>query len=142
MDADGRFHRFEGEVRVDPRAPEQAHVTVSVDALSVDTGIRRRDNHLRSEDFFDVARFPLITFTSQRITPAEGKALVTGALSFHGITREVTVPVELELGGPSLRARGGFTIRMSDFGITYRSFLNPIRDEVEILFDLRGVPEP
>ena len=142
MDADGQFHRFRGEVRVDPNALEQAVVSLTIEAASVDTGIRMRDNHLRSEDFFHVSRFPHITFTSRRVAPADGKVLITGDLTLHGVSREVTVPVELEVTRESLRARGEFTIRMSDYGMTYRSFFNPLRDEVRILFDFRGVPAP
>ncbi len=142
VDADGRFHRFGGEVRVDPKALEQAVVSLAIDAASVDTGIRRRDDHLRSQDFFDVTRFPQITFASRRVSPADGKILVTGDLALHGMSREVAVPVELELSAGALRARGEFAIRMSDYGMTYRSWFNPLRDEVRILFDLRGVPAP
>ena len=142
VDADGTFHRFAGEVRVDPKALEQAVVSLAIDAASVDTGILRRDDHLRSEDFFHVTRFPQITFASRRVAPADGKVLVTGDLTLHGVSREVTVPVELELSAGALRARGEFTIRMSDYGMTYRSWFNPLRDEVRILFDLRGVPAP
>ncbi|OGL04982.1 MAG: hypothetical protein A3I03_12495 [Candidatus Rokubacteria bacterium RIFCSPLOWO2_02_FULL_68_19] len=142
VDADGTFHRFAGEVRVDPGALEQAVVSLAIEAASVDTGIQRRDDHLRSEDFFHVTRFPQITFASRRVAPADGKVLVTGDLTLHGVSREVTVPVELELSAGALRARGEFTIRMSDYGMTYRSWFNPLRDEVRILFDLRGVPAP
>ncbi len=142
VDADGTFHRFAGEVRVDPGALEQAVVSLAIEAASVDTGIQRRDDHLRSEDFFHVARSPQITFTSRRIVPADGKVLITGDLTLHGVRREVTVPVELELSAGTLRARGEFTIRMSDYGMAYRSWFNPLRDEVRILFDLRGVPAP
>ncbi len=142
VDADGRFHRFGGEVRMDPKALEQAVVSLAIDAASVDTGILRRDDHLRSEDFFHVTRFPQITFASRRVAPADGKVLVTGDLTLHGVSREVTVPVELELSAGRLRARGEFTIRMSDYAMTYRSWFNPLRDEVRILFDLRGVPAP
>jgi len=142
VDADGTFHRFAGEVRVDPGALEQAVVSLAIEAASVDTGIQRRDDHLRSEDFFHVARSPQITFTSRRVVPADGKVLITGDLTLHGVRREVTVPVELELSAGTLRARGEFTIRMSDYGMAYRSWFNPLRDEVRILFDLRGVPAP
>jgi len=142
VDADGRFHRFQGEVRVDPKALEQAVVSLTIDAASVDTGILRRDDHLRSEDFFHVTRFPQITFTSRRVALADSKVLVTGDLTLHGVSREVTVPVELELSAGALRARGEFTIRMSEYDMTYRSWFNPLRDEVRILFDLRGVPAP
>lgn len=142
VDADGTFHRFGAEVLMDPSALEQAVVTLVIDAASVDTGIHRRDTHLRSEDFFHVSRFPQITFASRRVAPADGKVLVTGDLTLHGVSREVTIPLELELTAGAFHARGEFTIRMSDYGMTYRSFFNPLRDEVRILFDLRGVPAP
>lgn len=58
------------------------------------------------------------------------------------MSREVTVPVELERSAVALRARGKVTIRMSDYGMTYRSWFNPLRDEVRILFDFRGIPAP
>lgn len=107
----------------------------------MDTGILRRDAHLRSEDFFDVAKFPDITFVSRRASPVGDQVLVTGDLSFHGVMREVTVPVKVRLDGEVLRARGELTIKMSEYGIHYRSFFNPVRDEVQILFDLRGLPD-
>lgn len=141
MDADGRFHRFEGEVRADPKALDQARVSLVIEARSVDTGITRRDSHLRSADFFDVERFPRILFASQRVAPVEGKVLVTGRLTLHGVSREVTVPVEIGFEEKSLRARGEFTIRMSEYGINYRSFFNPIRDEIRVIFDLRGLAD-
>ena len=142
VDADGRFHRFGGEVRMDPKALEQAMVSLAIDAASVDTDILRRDDHLRSEDFFHVTRFPQITFTSRRVALANGKVLITGDLTLRGVSREVTVPVDLELSAGVLRARGEFTIRMSEYGMTYRSWFNPLRDEVRIFFDLGGVPAP
>ena len=67
MNADGRFHRFRGDVAVDPRDLATARINLSIEAASIDTGIGLRDTHLRSADFFDAERFPTITFESQRV---------------------------------------------------------------------------
>lgn len=62
MNADGRFSRFSGDVVVDPAALTSARISLTIDAASLDTGIEMRDNHLRSSDFFEVERFPTVTF--------------------------------------------------------------------------------
>src|SRR5262245_13607346 len=67
MNAEGRFHRISGEVTVDPKDLGSARISLSIEAASIDTGIGMRDSHLRSEDFFDVKKFPAITFESQRV---------------------------------------------------------------------------
>src|SRR5437867_12648532 len=64
MNADGRFHRLAGEVVVDPKDSNTARITLSIEAASIDTGIGRRDDHLRSADFFDARQVPTITFES------------------------------------------------------------------------------
>jgi polyisoprenoid-binding protein YceI len=138
MDADGKFHRFSGEVTADPTDPTTARVTLSVDAASIDTGIARRDRHLRSDDFFHVERFPTITFESLRVEPAGQRFNVVGRLSVHGITREVTVPLDVELTSAALTARGEFVIKRTDYGIDYQSLLNPIGDVVRVAFLFRG----
>jgi len=74
MDAEGAFSRLAGEVTVDPRDPPTAKVTVTIEAASIDTGIGMRDNHLRSADFLDVARFPTIKFESQGVEMTGKKA--------------------------------------------------------------------
>src|SRR5262245_627509 len=72
MNADGRFHQVTGEVVVDPGDPATARISVAIEAASIDTGIGLRDNHLRSADFFDVERFPAITFESLRVEALGG----------------------------------------------------------------------
>ena len=137
----GHFDKFEGAFDYDAKSPAAWKAAASIDAASINTGIQKRDDHLRSADFFDVARFPRILFASERVAPAAGKVVVTGRLTLRGVSREVSVPVEVEVGEKALRARGEFVIRMSDYGISYRSFMNPIRDEVTIVFDLRGMAD-
>jgi len=138
MNADGRFSRFAGDVAVDPADLKTARVTVSVEAASLDTGIARRDRHLRSEDFFQVEKFPAITFESLRVEGAGRRLLVVGRLTLRGVTREVRVPVDVSVAGKRLEARGQFDVKRTDHGMTYDSVVNPIGEQVRIAFALRG----
>ncbi len=141
MDADGTFRRLSGEVAVDPRDARTARITLSIEAASIDTGIRLRDNHLRSAEFLDVERYPSITFESVRTDPADRRVTVMGRLTIHGVTRELTVPLEVELTETAVLARGELALRRSDFGITYQSVLNPVGDLVRVAFVFRGRAE-
>ena len=138
MNADGRFSRFAGDVTVDPADFKTARVTVSVEAASLDTGIARRDRHLRSEDFFQVEKFPAITFESLRVEGAGRRLLVVGRLTLRGVTREVRVPVDVSVAGNRLEARGQFDVKRTDHGLNYNSAVNPIGEQVRIAFAFRG----
>jgi polyisoprenoid-binding protein YceI len=138
MDADGKFSRLAGEVTVDPKDPATAKISVTIEAASIDTGIGMRDNHLRSADFLDVARFPTIKFESQRVEVTGKKAAITGQLTLHGVAREIVVPVEVQLSEIALVATGEFVLNRRDYGINYSSFVNPIGDSVRITFTFRA----
>jgi len=140
MDADGTFERFTGELRVDPANPVSGIGRVTVWLESLDTGIRLRDNHLRSDDFLDVARHPTATFVSSSASHEGTAGRLSGELTIRGVTRVVTLSFSLKPAGKTLRIAGAFSIRREDFGVTYRSFLNPIGDEVRVSFDLTAVP--
>jgi polyisoprenoid-binding protein YceI len=92
----GRFGVFQGTIRFDGDRPEA--VEVRIDAASIDTGIARRDDHLRSADFFDVATYPAIAFRSTRVEPVgplrRDRWRVVGDLTMHGVTRPVELAVE------------------------------------------------
>lgn len=140
MDADGTFHRFSGEVVADPGKLATARLTITVAAASIDTGIRMRDSHLRSDDFLDVERHPAIRFESVRVEPRGGHLTVVGNLSMRGVTREIAVPVEAEVGERTLIARGEFVLNRRDYGVSYQSRLNPIADAVRVGFSIRARP--
>ena len=92
----GRFREVWGTITVD-EVPERSHVEVHINAVSLDTGIRERDRHLRSPDFFDVERYPTIRFNSTKIEPARpGAWAVTGDLTILDVTRPVTLQVSFE----------------------------------------------
>jgi polyisoprenoid-binding protein YceI len=138
MNADGRFQRVAGEITVDPKDLTTAKVALSVEASSIETGIAMRDNHLRSEDFLDVKQFPRLTFESDRVQADGRRATVFGRLTVHGVTRDIAVPVDVDLSESALVATGEFVINRRDYGIVYQSILNPIGNEVRVAFTVRG----
>ncbi len=138
MDADGKFSRMTGEVTLDPKDPSTAMITLTIESASIDTGIGMRDKHLRSADFLDVARFPTVTFESQRVEVVGRRATVTGKLTLHGVTREIVVPVDVRISESALVATGGFQLNRRDYGINYSSFLNPIGNAIHVTFTFRA----
>lgn len=122
---EGRFRDYDGKIWLDRAKPLDSKVEITIQAASIDTGEERRDKHLRSADFFEVEKFPTITFKSTKVEP-KGKDLydVTGELSMHGVTKTVTIPVRhtgfLSLGK---QEKAGFEIAISitrkDFGIAW-----------------------
>jgi polyisoprenoid-binding protein YceI len=99
--AQGQFHRFSGTIDLDRDRPENSSVTARIQVASIDTGIQKRDNHLRSPDFFNVLKFPEITFESRSVKRTGEKAGdVTGDFTMHGVQRPIVLHVEL-LGDPS-----------------------------------------
>ena len=140
MNADGTFGRFSGEIELDDAHPETASGQLGVDVASLDTGIRMRDRHLRSEDFFHAERFPRATFVASTVRRQGDRWEVSGQLTIRGVTRSVTVPVTVTTAEGRLRIAGELTVNRQEFGVAYQSVLNPIHDEVRVRFDLVAVP--
>jgi polyisoprenoid-binding protein YceI len=138
MNAEGRFGRFSGDVLADPNSPAGARITVTIEAASVDTGIQMRDKHLRSADFFDVERFPTIAFQSVQVEAAGRRTTVVGRLSLHGVTREIAVPVDVQITDTALVATGEFIVNRGEYAMNYNSLLNPIGNEVRVAFTFRA----
>lgn len=138
----GRFDKMSGTVTYDPADPTKTTIDAIIDASSIDTRIERRDNDLRSANYFDVAKYPTLTFKSKRVEPAgQGNLKVTGDLTIHGVTKEVVLDVS-DVVGPAKDARGtermGATastkISRKDFGVSGGAGV--VGDEVEITIDL------
>ena len=138
MNAEGRFARFSGDVLADPAVLTGGRVTLTIDASSLDTGIEMRDNHLRSSDFFEVERFPTVAFQSLRIEAAGRRATVVGRLTLHGVTREIAVPIDVQITSTALVASGEFIVNRGEYGMNYNSFVNPIGNEVRVAFTFRA----
>jgi polyisoprenoid-binding protein YceI len=134
----GRFDRFEGDFRFDPADPTQSSVTVTIPVDSIDTGVAKLDAHLKTDEFFYVARYPTATFKSTRVERSgEHDLKVTGDLTLHGVTRPVVLDVVVNKIGQhpmAGRAAAGFdasaTIRRSDFGIS--NYVPNVSDEIRL----------
>lgn len=138
MNAEGHFGRFSGDVVADPAGPNGARINLTIDAASLETGIEMRDKHLRSADFFDIERFPTIAFQSVRVEAAGRRATVMGRLTLHGVTREIAVPVDVQITETALVASGEFIVNRGEYAMNYNSFLNPIGNEVRVAFTFRA----
>lgn len=138
LDAHGFFDKWDAEVALNPDALETSTVRLVIDASSINTRIERRDTHLKSPDFFDVAKYPTITFVSKSITKSSATAgTLTGDLTLHGVTKTIAIPVSMVFyeGGRG-RFRGQFQIDRKDYGISYDSKVNPIADTVDVQFNM------
>ena len=143
----GRFDIFEGTFTYDAANVANAKVSVTVDTSSVNTGVERRDTHLRSADFLEVETFPTMTFESTAVRPgSNGNLVIVGDLTLHGVTH--SVELETEFLGMAPR-RGGFTaafegstrINRHDYGLVWNSLqegLQLVGDEVDITIQVEA----
>jgi polyisoprenoid-binding protein YceI len=148
----GRFDRFQGTIDFDPAKPEATKVEGKIEAASINTNVAQRDTHLRSEDFFDVQKYPNITFVSTKsaqIDAAKKSGKLEGKLTIHGIEKPVVLDVSY-LGAakdPWGNMRAGFsartTINRKDFGLTWNETLESggllVGDEIQIEIDAEGM---
>src|SRR6266481_4632880 len=96
----GKFGKFSGKIDIDREHPQNSSVVAKIDVASIDTKIQKRDNHLRSHEFFNVEKFPEITFKSRSVTrTGEQSGDIAGDLTMHGVTKPITLHVKL-LGSP------------------------------------------
>ena len=148
----GTFKQWEGSITGDSANWADASVTVTIQTGSIDTGNERRDNDLRSDNFFDAANHPTITFTSTRVEARGNELTITGDLSIRGVTRPVVLTGQF-LGSQATgqgRARVGFeattTIDRTVFGVTWNRALEGggvmLGDEVEIDLAVEATRRP
>lgn len=151
----GQFRDFEGNINLDRANPAKSSVEFTIQTKSVDTGSERRDNHLRSADFFEVEKFPTITFKSTSVA-AKSKDVfeVTGDLTMRGVTKRVTLPVTfLGFQKHSRGEKAGFEIETvlnrKDYGITWNRALDEggfvLGEDVKVSINLevdRKVEQP
>ena len=143
----GQFNQLSGSVTINPLDPSKSTVEVMIDAASIHTREPQRDEHLRSADFLDVAKYPQLTFRSTRIE-AQGadEFKVTGQLTIHGVTKEVTLEVEgptPTVKDPWGNIRAGVTastkINRKDFGLVWNAVTEAggvvVGDEIKITIE-------
>jgi polyisoprenoid-binding protein YceI len=137
--AKGKFSKFSGIIVVDREHPEQSSVNVRIAAASIDTGIAKRDEHLRGE-LFDVAKYPEITFKSRRVKQTGANSgQIVGDLTMHGVTREITLNVQLVANGESRWRVTTAPLRRSEFGLVFSKSaetVSMIADDVAVEIEI------
>ena len=147
----GSFEKHTGTVEIDDKDITKSKVEVSIDTNSINTNVIKRDEHLRSADFFDVAKFPTMTFVSKKVVK-DGKdnLKVTGDLTLHGVTKQVVLDVEgptKESKDPWGNIRRGATattkINRKDFGLVWNAALETggvaVGEEITITLEIEMI---
>jgi polyisoprenoid-binding protein YceI len=143
----GGFEKLSGTLEYDAANPAKAKVEVSIDVNSISTREAKRDEHLKSADFFDTAKFPTITFKSTKVE-GKGDLKVTGDLTIHGVTKQVVLDMEAPSaeqkdpwGNLRLGVSGSTKIKRKDFGLTWNQALEAggilVGDDVTITLEVQ-----
>lgn len=145
----GQFNRFNGTLQLDPKTGQVSAVKAVVESASVDTDHEKRDDHLRSEDFFNVKKFPAMTFTGKVFKPVDGGTEITGDFTLLGVTKTLTLKAKFLGAGadPFGNTRAGLTasgrINRKDFGMEFNKVLDTgglmIGDEVDIILEVEAI---
>ena len=146
----GTFNEFDGTFVYDPEDPSAWTTEVTIQAASIDTRVVQRDKHLRSADFFDVEKYPTLTFKSNQVTDVtEGGAKLHGLLNIHGVEKEVVFDLEIHGVGPDAwgNTLAGFTaitkINRKDFGLNWNEILETgqllVGEEVKLTIEVEGM---
>jgi len=147
----GNFNKFVGTVEINDKDVARSKVDVTIDTASINTNVQKRDEHLRSPDFFDVAKYPVMTFVSHKVAQAgKDRLKVSGDLTLHGITKAVVLDVE----GPSAESKDPWgnirrgatattTINRKDFGLVWNKALETggvaVGEEVTISLEIEMI---
>ena len=145
----GRFSEFGGTIQFDESNPQNSLVNVTIQAASIDTAEGDRDKHLRSADFFDVAKYPTLQFVSTSVTPRGGNMYdVEGNLTIHGVTRQVVLPASFlgtaqdPWGNTKHAFEAELTLNRKDFGLTWNTALETggflVGDEVKVSLSIQA----
>jgi polyisoprenoid-binding protein YceI len=137
----GSFKQFAGAIDFVPNDAGSSYVTIDIDTASVVTDEPDLTAHLKTPDFFDVAKYPKATFVSTKITPNEssGTQTVTGNFDLHGVKKSITFPATLQIAPDSVSVNAEFSINRKDFGIVYAGKADDlIRDGVVIKLTIKA----
>jgi polyisoprenoid-binding protein YceI len=154
--AKGRFDKITGTVNLDDKNPTKSTVEIAIDPATIDTHEAKRDEHLKSGDFFNVTKFSTITFKSTKIEKAgKAKFKVTGDLTMHGVTKPITLTVEgptppqknIMSGAMNSGVSATGKINRKDWGLTWNKPLEAaggmlVGDEVSLAIDLELAMKP
>ncbi|HEY5741996.1 MAG TPA: YceI family protein [Terrimicrobiaceae bacterium] len=141
----GRFNDVSGKVVLDKSDASKSSIEVTIPVESIDTRNQKRDQHLKSPDFFNAKQFPVIVFKSKEVKGSGETYQVTGDLTLHGVTKPLSLEIKDVVEGKEMEgeSRGGgethFTIKRSDFGMDFMQ--GPVGDEVKVMLSLEGVKQ-
>ena len=152
-DVRGSFRDLQGTIAIDESNLANSQVNITIVATSIDTGIKKRDDHLRSADFFDVAKYPNLIFSSKQIRNIKnGEFELVGDLTLHGVTKEVV----LNVAGPTVEAKDPWgnirraaqattKINRKDFGLGWNAALETggvlVGEEIQIELDIQFIKQ-
>ncbi|HEY8232672.1 MAG: YceI family protein [Vicinamibacterales bacterium] len=145
----GRFTDYSGTIQVDRAKPESSSVEFTIQATSIDTSEPKRDGHLRTADFFDVANHPTITFKSTSMKPnGKDSYFVTGDFTMHGVTKQITLPVTVlgegkdPMGNEKMGLETAITLNRKDYGLNWNRALETggvlVGDEVKVQISIEA----
>lgn len=147
----GSFRDFSGTFEYDGKDPLSLKASGSIKVASIDTGIAKRDEHLRSPDFFDAARLPEITFQSERAVKQAGGYALVGKLTMHGVTKDVALPVTITgpikdpWGSERIGVEIVTTLNRKDYGVNWSQTLDNgglvVADEVKVEISAEAVKQ-
>lgn len=136
---DGSFKSYKVDIKGDPDTLNPAFVTFEIETASINTGIEARDNHLKSADFFDAAKYPKITFTSNKVWKQDDKVMVAGTLTMHGVAKAMTLAFDPAFGKNGAGTdtwsyEAEFKLNRKDFGIGIADSLSKLslKDSVDV----------
>lgn len=146
----GRFNKFTGTFKFDPQTGKLEDLKVSIEASSIDTNEPERDKHLKSADFFEVEKFPKLTFDSKKVVTKDNKpSKIEGDLTIHGIKKTVTLDVDYKgsatdpWGNESVAFEASTSVNRKDFGLKWNKSLDKggvmIADDVKIIIEGEGI---
>ncbi len=142
----GLFRKFGGSFSYDAAHPERNKVRVTIDAASIDTNHAERDKHLRSPDFFDVARYPTITYVSTGYEDkGNERGIIHGKLTLRGVTKAVDIAVAQigtgkdPWGGYRRGFEGHAVLHLSDYKMPFAPKLGPVSDRVDLFLSIEGI---
>jgi polyisoprenoid-binding protein YceI len=145
----GTLGPIKGTIEYDGKSLESLKADISIDATAINTGVQPRDNDLKSPNFFDVAKFPTVTFKSKRAEAVSaGKFKLIGDLTMHGVTKEVTLDVEspsaavkTQNGGQKVGGSATTTLNRRDFGLQYNALIEAgpvVGDQIQVTIDVEA----
>jgi polyisoprenoid-binding protein YceI len=147
----GTFGVFEGSLDLDPESMTLSRAAATIDAACIDTGVEKRDEHLRSADFFDVAKFPQIVFVSRGIEQEGDGLTIAGDLTLHGVTKRIELAAEITgaatdpWGNERVAISASTAINRKDFGLGWNQVLETggllVGEEVQIELEVQGVKQ-